>query len=518
MKNIFKIYAIAVFSLLYFLSCAGASHAQEQDQEEGVVKINYNELRQEIDGFGGSNAWTSLPGNRTTARELVTMLYSKTEGIGLTILRNRIPFRERLAGDKDPNVNDNFVTLKSDKTYNYTENAEGTKTFNLNWNAWDISNTRNLISQIKALGGNGPEKLTIMSSPWTPPNNRVTQWKEDVKNVSAKLDAAIDWSTPDVWGRLRRDKYEDYADLLADYAKNFEDKMGAPLDIISIQNEPNWKTDYESAYWDGIDLRDFLLVMEERFPKKGVTLGEGGLGVMMPEFENFDINFNDMIKPSLDAPNAEKILTHIALHQYNANFDSSGKTGAKAFPGITASGKRFWQTEVSGSGPAQPAGLGIDNAIFFAKMIHYDFTLVEMNAFLFWWLWSNSGSTTGSLIRVEGNDVLPAKRFYAMGQFSRFIRPGWHLIISDTAPRIGVHSSAYRNPNTKEIAIVLINERNSTLDVTLDLNEAEFAELNIWRTSENESLSSIGRQRISRGKATISLPPKSITTLYGNVK
>jgi O-glycosyl hydrolase len=464
----------------------------------------------------------SLPNNQRTADELVKLLFCRVEGMGFTILRNRIPFRERLAGDYTPNHNDGFVIRRSDNTYDYAVNADGSKTFNLNWNNWDLSGTRRLIRQIKDLGERGPEELVLFSAPWTPPNNRVTRWKEDVAGVSAQLDYTIDWSRPDIWGRLRRDKYEDYADLLADYVKNFETNMGAPLNILSIQNEPNWKVEYESCYWDGIDLRDFLNIVAQRFPAKGIALGNsGGLGIMIPEFENFNVNFDEMIKPSLDSPEAQRILTHIALHQYNGAFDPTDRAGAKPFPEILATGKRFWQTEVSGSGPHLPRGVGIENALYYARMIHFDFTLVEMNAFLFWWLWRNDDveNFTGSLINViNGNTLVPAKRLYAMGQFSRFIRPGWRRIESDTEPREMVYSSAYRNPDTNEIVIVLINDRLATFSFNLELADASFTRLDSWRTSATENMAPLGRQRTSGNSANVTLPPKSITTFYGLVR
>ena len=508
--------------LFLLISCGSSANGNSDGNVDATVNIKFNEYRQEIDGFGGSDAWMSVPRDPVDM-ELVKLLYSITEGMGFTILRNRIPFRERLAGDDTPNHNDGFIVRKSDNTYDYTVNVDGTKTFNLNWNNWDLSGTRRLIRLIQDLGNDGPEKLVIMSTPWTPPNNRVTQWKEDVTGVSARLNYTIDWRRPDVWGRLKRDKYEDYADLLADYAKNFEARMGAPLNILSIQNEPNWKVEYESAYWSGVDLRNFLDIVARRFPAKGVPLGEpGNLGIMIPEFENFDINFNEMIKPSLDSPEAERILTHIALHQYNGAFDSSDRAGAKAFPEILATGKRFWQTEVSGSGVNLPAGAGIDNALYYARMIHFDFTLVEMNGFLYWWLWTNNdqnASFPGSLINVvDGETIIPAKRLYAMGQFSRFIRPGWYRIESDTSPRLGTYSSAYRNPNTNEIAIVLINDRPNSYTVAVDLSDAAFERLDSWRTSANENLARLGRQRVNRNMTTVTLPPKSITTLYGQAR
>jgi O-glycosyl hydrolase len=512
---------ITVFTLICLLSCGTSS----KGEPEGTVNIKFSEYRQQIDGFGGSNAWTSLPRYPDTAEDLVKLLYSRTEGIGLTILRNRLPFRERLDADDNPGYNDGFVVRKSDDSYDYTTGADGTKTFNLNWNSWDIAGTKNLIAQIKALGNDGPEELIIMSTPWTPPNNRVTQWKEDVTGVSASLNGNIKWNMPDVWGRLKKDKFADYADLLGDYAANFEAKMGAPLAILSVQNEPNMKVDYESAYWSGTDLRDFLVMIEQRFPKKGIKLGEGGLtsrslGIMIPEYENFNVNFNEMIKPTLESPAAQKILTHIALHQYNGGYDSSDKAGAKAFPEIIAAGKRFWQTEVSNLGSHVPYGNGIDNAIYYARMIHYDFTLTEINAFLFWWLWNNNNKTfTGALINVEdGENIITSKRLYAIGQFSRFIRPGWVRIESDTNPRAMVYSSAYRNPKTNEIAVVLVNDRSREYIISLDLTDAVFDQLAIWRTSEKENLKSIGKQSFSRSIANVSLPAKSIVTVYGRVK
>jgi len=512
-----KFIAALAAAVILFFSCGTNSKAPE---DSGTVRISFNEVHQVIDGFGGSNAWTMLPGDTQTASSLVRLFYSKTDGMGFTILRNRIPFRERLPGDNTPGINDNFLLRNNDHTYSYTEDGNGIKTFNLNWNSWDISGTRNLIGRIKNLGSSGPEKLVIMSSPWTPPNNRVTQWKENVTGVSSRLNYEMDWSKPDIWGRLKREYYNDYADLLADYVLNFESQMGAPLDILSVQNEPNWKADWESAYWNGIDLRDFIKVIAQRFPQKGIIPGEGGIGIMMPEYENFNVNFNAMIRPSLEDPVSEKIITHIALHQYNAANDASSRAGAREFPEIIASGKQFWQTEVSGSGTHIPSGTGINNALYYARMIHWDMTLTQTNAFLFWWLWTNTPSSDfpGALVQVDGTRIRAAHRLYAMGQYSRFIRPGWHRIESDTYPFFGVFSSAYKNPQTNEIAIVIINERITPVAISLDLNGAEFDRLDIWRTSENEKLKSVGRQRTSGNSANVILTPLSITTFYGRAR
>jgi O-glycosyl hydrolase len=507
-------------AVLSAISCV-KNNTGDETMTGSILTVNYNEIRQEIDGFGASDAWSTLPANEGTANEIVKLLFSKTEGAGLTILRNRIPFRERISGDDEPGLNDGFIVRKSDNTYDYTTDANGIKTFNLNWNNWDLSGTRNFISRIKALGADGPEQLTVMSSPWTPPNNRITRWKEDVAGVDPKLDGEINWSRPDIWGRLKREHFNDYADLLADYVKNFEARMGAPLAVLSIQNEPNMKVGYESAYWDGADIRDFLKVIGERFPGKGIALGAGGLGIMAPEYENYDVDFDALIKPSLDDPASRNVLTHIALHQYNASWDSTDRAGTKEFPGITSSGKRFWQTEVStlsNPGQHEPPGEGIDNALFYARMIHFNMTLAQTNAFLYWWFWSSLTNSGGCLLTVNGNTVKPAARLFAMGQYSRFVRPGWSRIDATTRPAMGVFSSAYRNPAETEIAVVLINNKFAEEKIIIEMTDKKFASLKAWRTSAEENLAALGDLALSNGRVQITLPPKSVTTVYGSVE
>jgi O-glycosyl hydrolase len=491
-----------VFRLMFVLGILSCNFSFGGDNE-GTVQIRYTDLRQTIDGFGGSNAWTGLPPGAASA-QVVKLLYSKTEGAGFTILRNRIPFRERLSGDENPSYNDGFITRKADNTYQYTE-ANGVKTFSLNWASWDLANTKNLIQAIKALGNNGPENLTLMSTPWTPPNNRVTNWKLNVPNQNK----------PDVGGRLDPAHYEDYADLLADYAQGFESNMGAPLAVLSVQNEPHWEPDYESCKWTGEEIRDFLIVLGQRFTLKNAGSASTA-GIMAPEDENFREEF---IMPSLNSAGAKAVLTHVGLHQYEGASDGSGYAGAERLPNVSAADKRIWQTEVSGSGPMMPAGTGIDNALYYARMIHLDMTLAETNAFLFWWLWTNGGADpAGSLITVNNGVVSPAVRLFAMGQYSRFIRPGWRRIDSTASPVTGVYSSAYRHPSSRKIAVVLINETASSLSVTIGLEGAPgFASLEAWRTSGTEKLEKVSGPDLTGGGAEVTLPAKSVTTLYGDI-
>jgi len=90
------------------------------------------------------------------------------QGSRLSILRNRVPFRE------NPSNDDKFINKNTDGTYKYTANSDGSKTFSLNWSNWDVSNTSTLISDINAAGADY-QVTKFMSTPWTPPNNSIKQ-------------------------------------------------------------------------------------------------------------------------------------------------------------------------------------------------------------------------------------------------------------------------------------------------------------------------------------------------------
>uniref|UniRef100_A0A7C3E765 Endo-beta-1,6-galactanase-like domain-containing protein n=1 Tax=Gracilinema caldarium TaxID=215591 RepID=A0A7C3E765_9SPIR len=298
---------IALIALSILVSSCNFTFMPEKPlSAEQVVSVNLQDTRQVIDGFGGSNAWMGLPGNTTIRNEVVQLLFSKTKGIGLSILRNRIPFREL---NKDGN-DDKFVNKDANGHYICSEH-NGVKTYSLNWTNWDLQNTKTLISLIKNLHPEEkPENLMVMSTPWTPPNNAVTQWKLNVPNIN---------DYPEIGGYLDPARYQDYADLLADYVTQFSAQMGHPLSVLSIQNEPTWVPNYESCKWNGDQIRDFLKVLGNRFSLKNVS---SMVKIMAPEDENFR---EDLLIPTFADQEARNVLSIVGVHQYDYKYGSSLK-------------------------------------------------------------------------------------------------------------------------------------------------------------------------------------------------
>jgi uncharacterized protein YjdB len=479
-------------------------------QGNSIMVINYAEDRQIIDGFGGSDAWKSDVNSGYFTQVLNDLYSTNGGGIGLTILRNRIPFTN----------GDNFVQANSGN-YRYSEDSRGVKTFDLNWNTWDLSATKTLISKIKTLSGGPGADFKVISTPWSPPNNSVAQWKTNGNNsyVGGSANTANDYSKSEIGGMLKSERYADYADLLADYALNFESRMGWPLTLLSIQNEPTTKPDYESCVWTAEQIRDFIKVLGDRFKLKNV---QPGLGIIAPEDENLK---EDMIVSSLNDAKAESILTHVGVHQYEASWDSS-RLGAEKLTKTSAEGKRIWQTEMGQTNAGKGSGFfpktnDIDNALVYARMIHYDLTITEVNAWIYWWLWSHNNPESDALIYIDsGNNVSRAKRYYAVGHFSKFVRPGWQRIGSSTQPGANVLTSAYKKPGSSEIALVLINHGSGEAKIRLELQgAAQFKTFSgAWRTSAAENFASVAAPAAENAAADYTLPANSITTVLGTVE
>ena len=483
-----------------------------------TVTVDPSQVRQSIDGFGGSNAWTALPSDATAQAAVVKLLFSTTEGAGLTIIRNRIPFREDTGNSSHTGYADNFMAKDSGGNYTYTTSG-GHKSFSLNWSNWDLADTRTLYTQASAYS----PQIRGFSTAWTPPNNQYDHWKIDDPS-SGHLEGSVVntiggtygdiTSFPSIGGVLDPGHYQDYADVLADYAKNFQANMGYPLAAVSIQNEPNFLPQtYESCWWTMDDFHTFLPYLKSSWKAKGA-----GTPVIAAESYSF---IADLLSESLQDSATSGTVSIAAVHQYNASYPSSGAAtvadssfGAAWLTPLKQAGKRLWVTEVS-KGSANDAS--INDGIYWARLIHNDLTVAEVNAFCYWWLWTNGSSATlGSLINVNGTTVTDNKRLYTLGQFSRFVRPGWVRLNAVTDPVSGVQTSVFKDPNSQSFAVVLINDAGASASVTVAATKT-IASAELYRTSATESLADIQALAAGTKSLTVGLPALSVSTVYGTL-
>lgn len=119
--------------------------------------------------------------------------------------------------------------------------------------------------------------------------------------------------------------------------------------------------------------------------------------------------------------------------------------------------------------------LGMTFAINVARLIHFDMTIVETRAWQ-WWLAVSDSDYKDGLIYVDDLDqpdgtIYASKALWALGSYSRFIRPGFRRLEVSGSPEDPneLVASAYRDEKSGRVVVVAINPTTSSREVTLDL-------------------------------------------------
>jgi len=106
---------------------------------------------------------------------------------------------------------------------------------------------------------------------------------------------------------------------------------------------------------------------------------------------------------------------------------------------------------------------------------------------------------------------------YTIGNFSKFIRPGWVRIGATANPVGGVYVSAYKDPSSGNFAIVAINQNGTAVPLNFVLNGFAAASVTPWVTSASLDLAQ--QPSISAGGGALSgtLLASSVTTFVSKL-
>ncbi len=109
-------------------------------------------------------------------------------------------------------------------------------------------------------------------------------------------------------------------------------------------------------------------------------------------------------------------------------------------------------------------------------------------------------------------------RLWAVGNFSRFVRPGWVRVEATPQPAPGVLLSAYKDKKTGEFAVVAINKNSTEQAISVTLDGAQSESAIPYRTSAEEKLDKLPEIRFEDGKLAVNLAPRSVTTFAGRAR
>jgi glucuronoarabinoxylan endo-1,4-beta-xylanase len=348
----------------------------------------------------------------------------------------------------------------------------------------------------------------VWATPWSPPS----EWKDGTDDAGngGSLDAGY---------------YDAWAARLALFVQNMRD-AGVDIVALSAQNEPTTAAvnrgnaaGYESCVYTAKGLTSFI-------GRLGLALNDAGLmpplRIVAPETQDWQ-DLPGFANTILADPAASQYVGTLATHEYGGSpsmFDWGSLDAG--------SPRRFWETEIYEQN--MPADPGMASALWMAEEMHSALTLASVNAWHFWWIHPQSRDNSG-LYSLSDAGMQPAKRLYVMGNFSRFVRPGFYRVEAAPATQyfaVGasggqVSVSAYcdgspcdgTSPHQK-IVIVAINDSPGTVQQEFDFSGVATGSWQSWVTSD--SLDLMPGDVVSGAAAVkYSLQPYSVTTLVGEI-
>ena len=431
------------------------------------VTVDFGTTYQTIRGFGGSTAWLGqMP------QAVATALFSPTSGLGLSILRVRIDPEGSASGG----------------------GAHGDPYETQQWD-WEAANGQEAVAA-------NPNAI-VFASPWTPPAawklNGNSSLQDDGETWNQSFNSSCSEGTGYCGGYLDPNHYADYANYLEDFVKFFNTTNGFNLYAISMQNEPEENVSYESCVWTPEEMDTWVannasVITSDSYQTK----------LMMPESNSF--NPVDASK-ALNDSSAQGLISIVAGHIYQVLF--GGSIVPYSIP-TTDSPKELWMTEfgpLSTSAPTWTEALTT-----YAEAIHNSLVTGQYNAFVWWGIFgapTNAGSY--GLVDSSGN---PTVFGYVMGQYSKFVQPGYVRVSATANPLTGVYVSAYSGTasGTQHYVIVAINANTTTEPLSFTLNNGTVTSVTPYQSTSASGLAAQSSVTVTGGQFNYTLPAQSILT------
>lgn len=383
----------------------------------------------------------------------------------------------------------------------------------------------------------------------------------EAKAKNAKIIGSV-WSAPADWksnksetrgGYLLENYYEQWAERIANFAKTqglYAMSVANESDFASCEGVPVCTNDYETMTYTAKQMVAWIKVVGKKFkeiaPNTKVIAPEAsewihawsnlsGTGSIVSSHPNSSDPhkcgcFSNTIDPEKEKTcdpkclngdgydyghwlwkdqEAWKAFDIFGVHEYDSQI-------AYAWPADVNDGKRdkeVWQTEMSGvmHWPEQGPSIDINNGVAVAGWIHSALTVGEASAWLYWWYEAYFSNDNEGLAIIQGNST-KAKRFYTMGNYSKFVRPGYVAVQTADASK-DVLISAYKSEDGKTVVIVAINKGTGAASPKIGFAGGTApTSCTPTVTSANDNLKDGTAVAVADGVLTASLASKTVTT------
>lgn len=366
---------------------------------------------------------------------------------------------------------------------------------------------------------------------------------------------------------LKREHFGDFGKFLADVVSHFKEE-GINFKYISPLNEPQWEwnatsvggvVSQEGSPWTNQEVSDVVKAIDIEFVKRNIDTKlfiteAGSMNYLLKEssgdYANQLYNFwND--RSALKIKDLPSVSSYVSSHSYWTDASATDivekRNALRDQIEETDPELEYWQTEYSllgngykavHNGGASRTLSPMECGISLARIIHNDLVEADCSGWQ-WWTTFEKDASSGNeerfaLIRYILNSqrtdgvYRPTKLLYALGNFSRFIRPGMKridVVRSDNMSAVDAIAnqmvSAYINEEKQELVIVAINA--STHSRSIRINVAGLAD-NMGIThftpyiTTNNPDDALRRGEDITATENYTMPATSIVTFVGKIK
>lgn len=513
------------------MCCLSITYTTAQTSD---LHIDLNTRYQHIDGFGASDAWRcQFVGQNWPVEkreQMAEWLFSKEldekgnpKGIGLSIWRFYVSAGSAEQGELSGIKNEwrrgqSFI------------DADG----NYNWNKqlgqqWFLNKAKEA----------GVDKFLAFSIA------APTFWSLNGKAYAATQNGTIN---------LKPEKFDDYAKFMTNVLKHFEE-IGIHFDYLSPINEPQW--DWEKASQEGTPATNKN--MKKLISMLNTYISDANLNTDMVIGEAADLRFlySEYGKPEraqqlqafYDKDNSSKdtyirdlsnVSNTVSGHSYFTTWPVSSLIDIRKelHQSLDSLALDYWQSEfcilensedLGGGGGTRD--LGMATALYVARVIHADLTLLNAKSWQWWTALTIADYKDGLIYLDTGNEddmynrealkydgnFHDSKLMWALGNYSRFVKPGMQRVASIFATNKSMEDkfkdlmiSSYIG-NQGEMVVVAINYSDEEKQIVLK-NDSIIIDA-AYETSNNKNL-----EFRSVTNKVLKLTPKSVTTFTGILK
>lgn len=426
-----------------------------------------------FDGWGTSLAWWGNAigqwSDSTKKDEIMDLLFDENKGLGFNIVRYNI------GGGENP----------SHEHMRDKAEIEGYQPLEGVWEWSADSSQRWVLQEAKKRGVNIFEAFSNAPPYWM---------------TYSQCSAGATFGG----NNLKTEYYDDFAHYITEVLKHFEDDWEIYFNTVTPLNEPNsiwWKSsnNQEGCHFDRD--RQNIILDEVR-----QDLIEKGLETRLSAPEEYNIDDTIESYHSYDKE-VKSYINQINTHTY------AGSNRVGLYGTAIAEQKDLWVSEVGAGGSASHDHNDLTSAIDLANKITTDLREMHSNAWVYWQVIEDeAGKNNWGMIdaNFSGEEQYwVTKKYYAMANFSKYIRQGQLLIENDNNNIVSTY-----DPESKQVVLVITNNGNSDILYNIDLSEfssvGSFAKG--YRTSATENIQQLSNINTENNHLNVTATTNSITT------